>query len=318
MPVRLTLSFLLQLFRRNRLDAQDLPLAKIGKAFGTHRGAIEWLIFGDSVAERISRFDSDPRPLYQMMQDTLASPASAYAITHSAYNVKIYYLYLRLLCALGMQPNRIVLPLNLRSFSPQWYLNPLFQCATHVDSMLGALRDKGVALDASSFRSAALRPFLRIRLTYPMIGEVSIAEIQNILRSNPTTEQDRIRRKRLIFSFHYLNETPGDHPLLELLEALVDFCQQQGIGVSAYFTPVNHWAGNKYLGEQFAKVIEANVQTAARRLRAVSYADYSLSAAPGSFFHEDEATEHLSDGGRSRLAQALSERFFHTANHDHL
>src|SRR5688500_14215929 len=92
-----------------------------------NREAPEILIFGDSVMERVADDDVDRRPLHQMIKDSLLPRYHCISISYSAYNPKIYYYFVKSLEKLKKYPKIIVLPINIRAFSPQWDLRPHWQ-----------------------------------------------------------------------------------------------------------------------------------------------------------------------------------------------
>ena len=84
------------------------------------------LVLGDSVMERIAREDEDRRTLGDMIADEFASRRTA-IICAACNNPLVYRWLLAVLQAMPNQPKSIILPINMRAFSPQWHLNPDWQ-----------------------------------------------------------------------------------------------------------------------------------------------------------------------------------------------
>jgi hypothetical protein len=88
-------------------------------------------MFGDSVAERVSRNDSDKRSLAQMVSENVA-PRTFMALTRSAHQPDIYEPLIRAMLLQPRRPRVLIVPVNLRSFSPQWMLSPDWHFAQEI------------------------------------------------------------------------------------------------------------------------------------------------------------------------------------------
>lgn len=312
--VKLSLSLLYNVLQRRRSDGRSLPLQKLRTLASLHKTSVDILIYGDSVSERVSRFDADKRPLHRMLEDVLIDRYTIHSITHSAYSIKVYYLLTLVLLSVGVQPAGILLPVNLRSFSPQWHENPLFQCSRHVEQLCDFLDDMADIDVADLRRGATVRSFLRAPVDYPFGTSGTVADFQKLIMSRPRTEREQAVRKRAIFVFHYMNRIAPSHPMLDVLRRLVALSEHAGIRIMAYFTPVNYMAGIKHVGDDFREVMLANKKLITDSMPHTPCLDCSTSLAPEFFFHEDEPTEHLNDRGRATLTDALVRAYFTRTN----
>jgi hypothetical protein len=102
-------------------------LTQLIELFNSAKPTPEVLYLGDSVVERISKYDVDTRTLGTMVGDCLQGKLSVAYIAHSAYHLRIFYGFIQVIKTLKRRPHVIILPINLRSFSPQWDLNPVWQ-----------------------------------------------------------------------------------------------------------------------------------------------------------------------------------------------
>src|SRR5207248_2554292 len=87
------------------------------------------LFLGDSVSERVSRDERKAEPLVTMFAKNLRESAGVQAVTHSGLHAEVFLAILRATQALGGKPRVLVMPINLRSFSPQWWYAPEYQFA---------------------------------------------------------------------------------------------------------------------------------------------------------------------------------------------
>ena len=79
----------------------------------------EIIFFGDSTMGALGRNDRDKRPIGKMLEDRLKEKVSM--IAGSAYSMEIYHAFCTYLKAHAERlPRWIIIPINLRSFSPVW------------------------------------------------------------------------------------------------------------------------------------------------------------------------------------------------------
>ena len=101
-------------------------LLELFACFGKEGGK-DILYLGDSVVERISRYDADRRTLGEMFTDQVSDLFSTLVISRSAYNAELYRLLLMVVAEMRYHPRFVIVPINIRSFSPQWFFNPSWQ-----------------------------------------------------------------------------------------------------------------------------------------------------------------------------------------------
>jgi hypothetical protein len=238
------------------------------------------LMLGDSVAERVSKHDTDKRTLGSMLYDKLGD--GLHCVTGSGYHMGVYLERVR-----GAEGYDIViLPISLRSFAPPWYLNPLW-------SYDGQTRD--------------VKEYLYSQVDYPLSKLKTIHDFAAVIKDRPSTEAGIRARLREIFVFHYCHPLLPDHPRLAQLRELLAVAEEKGISVFAYIVSVNHHAGLEYVGEEFFTTAKGNIAVVRDVFTDTKATLMNLwGAMPRShFFHADEAAEHLSQSGRQVLAHIL-------------
>jgi hypothetical protein len=118
-------------------------LTKLLMSYDSRWKAPEILFLGDSVLGRIAREDTDRRTLDQMVEDFLTSRKRLLCISHPAYNLRIYYHLLQIFKCTRQKPKQVILPINMRSFSPQWDLNPAWQFNEEIDALKKYVQTSG-------------------------------------------------------------------------------------------------------------------------------------------------------------------------------
>lgn len=317
------LSFYLQYYKRRKADASYDPVNSLVKLYGRHGVSPELLFLGDSVSERISMYDSDKRNLYEMTADMLKGTSSG-CISYSAYHIGIYYLLIEALRYLNNRPSFIIMPVNLRSFSPQWDMNPLFQCASHMRNIKSIILKtrKDVALEYFDDPPNSVYRFLNTRVDYPLTSCKKIADFMDIIYRHAGTDEARDNRYKQLFIFHYLYPLRFDHPKLLQLEKIISLIRDMGIKLFLYITPVNYKAGLKYVGNEFQDGLSRTLSTIKSHLINIpaagvvnefdscedilNFQDLSTILDPDYFFNEHESTEHLNEKGREVVAKHIS------------
>ena len=119
-------------FRENKLFP---ALEQLSLLYDSAREPSEVLCVGDSVLERVSRYDNDKRNLGQMLKEQLGDRFRCDVISQTAYSIKTFYPLLSALQKMRSSPRVIIIPVNIRSFSPQWFNNPVWQYEKEIEAI---------------------------------------------------------------------------------------------------------------------------------------------------------------------------------------
>jgi hypothetical protein len=254
-----------------------------------------------------------------MVQSNLAGEFELACITHSAYHMKIYYSMLATLQKMDRRPGLVVLPVNLRSFSPQWDFEPSWQFEEEIRALrnfAGIPQEQESSLGISPNGSGTGEQYERfdaLAVDYPFSPFKRIGEFRLLISAKPATKMQADFRMQQIFVFHYLHPLLPDHPKVTFLKRIIALLKDMDIALLAYVTPVNYQGGERYLGEQFTTLLRANVQTIRGCFlphpdaKNLCFLDLSELLTSDYFFHLDEPSEHLNERGRARLSQTIAE-----------
>jgi len=271
----------------------------------------EVLFLGDSVAERISWGDRNRLSLGRMLERELGQSRLG-TISHSGYNPAVFHHLILALGRLKRKPRVLVLPVNMRCFSPQWDLNPLWQFTREIEVLKRFTQGRAsdLRLEANPEEDSALfERFDATEVDYPDTPYRRIGEFRSRIRQKPVTEEETAFRLRQIFIFHYLYPLDHGHRKLVFLRQAAAEIVAMGIQPFFYFTPINYQAGGRYVGKWFLDRFQKNkvVVTAAADLASgLFWKDYSFSLGSEFFFTDDNATEHLNDAGREKLCRWIA------------
>ncbi len=262
----------------------------------------EALYVGDSVLERVSRDDTQALPLSEIVRQKLAPGLAVGAISGTGYHPGVFVALLKAAASRLGRAKIWIVPVNLRCFSPQWDMNPMWQHQEEIDCLSGVV-SSAAGIDAETYES--------IRVSCPQSPFTTVGDFQRCIAKKSATESERDFRAKQIFIFHYLHSLDAGHRKLEALREIEGLAEKTGIKLVMYCTPINHRGGQKHLGRDFIRIVEANVKTLIHALspfgERMRFDDLSRFLDSSHFFHADNATEHLNQNGRKKLALRISE-----------
>jgi 2-polyprenyl-3-methyl-5-hydroxy-6-metoxy-1,4-benzoquinol methylase len=270
------------------------------------------LFFGDSVTLRVSTYDKDKRSLLEMVHDKLGERCTMSMVARSAYHSTVYQYFISALMHMRHRPKMVIIPINMRSFSPQWDRNPAWQ----FNEEINLLKDyvAGRTLNYTPAKSSELSNeelFRQGEAVYPYTDFSRIGQFLDIIntKDNLSTEA-KIFRIKQIFIFHYLHHLIPNHRKLTSLIEAVKLLSNNNILTLCYITPVNYQGGNKYVGEEFSTALRKNTQTVIDALselnsKSVIIRNYSTLLAADKFFTPDHQTEHLNQEGREEICTLI-------------
>lgn len=278
-----------------------------------NKGAYPVLLFGDSVMERVSWHDRDNRTLGRMVADA-CQPVRVCLAARRSYHPVLFLGLLDLLARLPGRPARIVLPVNLRCFSPQWNLNPIWQ----FEEELRRIRGLPAGREAAFKPLKALAPedlpgpwaeFQALPLDMPGLDSRNMGEFYSLSKKQRIEGEEGRPRTTELFRVHYQYTLDDNHRHLRALAGIRDAAAGLGIRLLVYLTPVNYQSGTLHAGvlwEQTLLSHAAKVRQIFDGRPGVDFHDWSRRFGPEAFFHANDPTEHLAEAARKDLSAELS------------
>lgn len=273
------------------------------------------LFLGDSVVERIARNEDDNKTLGSLLKNQLKNKIQTEYISHSAYNSEIFLYMIMSLIKMRNMPQYIIMPVNMRSFSPQWHFNPVWKLDKEKEVFLKYIKntDKRILkIRKSAVCEQSYLDFDSTKVHFPYSKCKTIGEFRKIINSKTQNKKEFIFRKKHLFIFHYMYDLEINHPKVIFFREIINLTNMLGIKLFLYVTPINFEAGNKYVGKTFKMKLEENVKTLKNALGNgignFNFSDYSALLGPEYFFNIDESTEHLNESGRRKLSDELAQK----------
>lgn len=270
------------------------------------------LVLGDSVHYRVSRDDVDRRTLAEMLaEQSLTSGFDTLCVNYSAYHPSVYTAILRTLARMPQKPHTVVLPINLRCFSPQWHLHPDHAFAEEMSILDGYHPGYPIAEVLREKDPSLVEAYDATEVCFSDSHLTTIGQFRLVAKAESRSAYQEAWRARQIAIFHYLYPLTSDHPLLMDAVAMVRAAVAAGIRPVVYLTPINHMHGIRAVGERFTQGVSANVELLTSILMPEivaaqgSYYDWSRDFSDTMFFHLGERTEHLNETGRVELVRRI-------------
>ncbi|MBP3128257.1 hypothetical protein [Thalassospira sp. ER-Se-21-Dark] len=288
--------------------------------------APQTLIFGDSVALRVAKDDSDQRSLETMVADLVGEEKVCF-ISHSAYNSLVYSQFCNAIASLPSKPLSVVVPINLRSFSPSWDLDPKYQFVWEAAVLADLANNKqeprpfinSTPVADAIYQSIPVHLFEPEPRTIRSYLDVIEAKI------GPGSKMEWRIRLKDIFELFYCHQIYQKHRKLKYLRWIYKTLTRMNIGVGFYITPINYCAGEKYAGNRFVRRVKRNIEVIKNDLRSIGVdiveekdlirlergkptsilVDKAFDCDQENFFSPHNATEHIKSNARRDLAEVI-------------
>jgi len=274
------------------------------------RRAASWsdgaIYFGDSVLRKVGTNDTDRRTLPEMLESD--SQVKIYPVVHSAYNVDVFLRYVEYLARTDTRPRLVIVPLNLRSFSPEWDSRPEYQFELEKFVLSSGRAAAAFSRPLSVFTDWFESPITTAQwLTSPVFDDHRAAgRVSDYQGGDYAAVTEETMRRKIVFHYRYALDPA--HRKLRSLDALADLAETSKIDVQWYVTPIDlEFCESRLPGTR--EIVARNVSAIQAVLARHTMTALDLSdALPSACFDWKDSrypNEHLNEDGRHRLAAML-------------
>lgn len=282
---------------------------------------VDILYFGDSTVWHPLGSQTTAQMLQEYFPDRTVAELS-----HAAYNLDLYEHYVQRLVTYSKvhdyAPALVIIPINMRSFSPEWDLRPSYQftqekVALDYGVTLVRLFGRPVNIFGGFEPSITTDEFLATTIYSNTVVAGTVADFEAALGNFELAEQENAQfiyyaeppaegeiENTLIY--YYMQPLSPEHRKLQALLTIVDQLQEQEIQLLFYITPVDVELGDVYLGATFRERFSANVAVVQQLLAERNVPVLDLAYALPAFYFSD--TEHLQQDGKRQIAEALAQQ----------
>ena len=243
-------------------------------------------------------------------------------VAHPAYNLDLFYDYTAYVDRHGDWPTTLVLPINLRSFSPAWDSRPAFQFEKESKILALGLPWARLflrPLDVFGFfrPSISQQDFLN---TPVYAGDVLVGYVRDFeeLTADETLQEDAENAYRevkledeetaqAVLTYHYMYNLEPDHRKLDSMVAVAELAAKHGVNVIFYITPINVEQGERFLGSEFRERFTDNIRVVQSKLDAVASDNVTLlNMAFDLPAYDFTDLEHLTETGKEYIAEQIA------------
>ncbi len=286
------------------------PLKEISR-FIESKKEVPVVLFGDSVSKRVAREDSDRRTLQKMVEQELyqkAIPANYFS--GKGFHLRLFMHLISAMRVHDKKPDLVVVPINLRCFSPQWMYHPHWQFEKDIRKFCKKFKTPYIGANVKLPESS--EEYWKMPISCYESNYSAVGDFMKIIKNKDGLDENEILfRRRQLFIFHYLYKLSSENESLCSLKTLM---KENGLNMLLYFTPLNYAGGEELLGRAFIEHVEENkkiVMGAIARAQDVknyiTVRDYAGLLDSSFFFSRYDPAEHLNDKGRKRLSKLLAE-----------
>jgi hypothetical protein len=294
----------------NIFFTQSKPLKEISRFIGSKKEA-SVVLFGDSVSVRVAREDSDRRTLQKMVEQELyqkAIPANYFS--GKGFHLRLFMHLISAMRVRDKKPDLVVVPINLRCFSPQWMYHPHWQFEKDIRKFCKKFKVPYIKTNVKLPESS--EEYWKMPISCYKSDHSTVGDFMKIIKNKDGLDENGILfRRRQLFIFHYLYKLSSENDSLCSMKTLI---KESGLNMLLYFTPLNYAGGEELLGRAFIDHVEENkkiVMDALHQARDmkknITVRDYAGLLDSGFFFSRYDTAEHLNDKGRKRLSKLLAE-----------
>lgn len=267
------------------------------------------IYFGDSTIYTLGEGDKDERTTAGMVKD-MTPCYSLGSITHAAYHMDLYLEFCRYITRQKNRPYFIIIPINMRSFSPEWDRRPQYQFEIEKIILRGGLLKqlvlafyKPLCVFKYNFSTISRKEFLNTPVFNGSQQMGMVRDFNN--KSYLTYSENNLKNSIIYFYMYTLNR---EHRKVKSMVEAATILTQNNITAIFYITPIDHETGEKYFPGQFLKRLRHNTQLICSLLEAegVEVLDLSIDLTSKYFRWVRYPNEYLRQTGRKYVAEKIS------------
>lgn len=270
---------------------------------------VDVVYFGDSSASNYGRNDSDKSSLPQMLGKILGE-RTLVSIDNPAYAAGIFLEFSKYMIREKYYPEYVVIPINIRSFSPSWDKNPGYQFEDQkeiLNSKLSFMFLKSIeAFDKKNRLSEISQS--EFENTDVFNGEEIVGKVKDFEGHEFRNYSEENMKDSILY--FYMFSLTEDHRKISSLSQIAQILTENNIKPIFYITPVDYETGERYFPGQFSERLKHNTELIKSVLEKNNVRVMDLSTILGSDFFawERYPNEHLNERGREYVVKKIAER----------
>jgi len=257
------------------------------------------VMFGSSVNWWTAEEDTDKRKISEML-DSLLPNEKVIDISHGAYHSEVYLEFVKFISKNKAEKPAIIVPINLRYFSPKWDLRPQYQFIKERYEIAGI----PYLINFKNYKKISKDEYL----SHPVyLHEKQIGNIENFKRKNQQDENETMCNG---FILHYLQLLHSNHKKLTALKDIVEICNKHEIDLLMYIIPIDIMKAERLNINTFKRTVLENISVIKNSLKeeSVEVLDLSFYLKSENFNYNLMPNEHLNMYGRKKIAERIKQK----------
>lgn len=285
-----------------------MPLPQVALLETYLRAGNHIIYFGDSVIQNSPSSDTDHDSIVRMLERMRPGYAVG-DLSHPGYHLGIFAAEMGYISRSSSKPEGVVVPIQLRSFSPEWDLRPENQFERDIFSLT----------DSTQFVSLFYQPLAIFRaidansvpygdfLTSPVYrGTTRVGTVNDFesMKRGPVTPE-KIKQD---YIYKYMYDLNLGHRKIVALRDLMETAARAGVDLYIYIAPIDYQGGIKYIGADLTKQVSANADLICRVVtdHSLPCLNLAFSLSSDYFDYPEYPNEHMNQQGRLFVATQLS------------
>ncbi len=261
------------------------------------------LYLGDSSDWYAPVSDTDKRPMSVMLTSMLPR-AQFKRISHGAYHLEVYAAYCRYISKHSSKQKKdrpvIIIPINMRTFSPHWDLEPHYQF------------DREKAILEGGVARIFYTPLQVFKYKFSTISRKDYVQTPVYYQHRKIGVVGKMRGTKNQFMLKYMTQLTPNHRKVKALQQILRMVSKNQLTVLFYVTPIDFEKGEHYWPRQFKKALRQNIAQLRSlfRERKSGHCFIDLSQKLESHYFawkgNGSVNEHLNQDGRHYVASQLA------------
>lgn len=276
-------------------------------------GKTNILFFGDSSIRHLSQQTGiGGLNLAEMISEKIGQNIGN--VSYPGYHLDIYAAQMDYIVRSFNKPKIVIIPLQLRSFSPEWDMRPVNQfekttfLLTDSTNLVSYFYKPLAIFRAIETNSVPYETFLQTPVNY---GSVELGKVKDFeaVNKNKSPTPENIKND---FIYKYMQDLNTNHRKLESLKKLIELGKKHEIKIMFYISPIDYETGTKIIGSDFQKITESNSEIICSFINQFELPCLNTAFILNSeyFDYPSYPNEHLNELGRKILAEKITNFFF--------
>lgn len=269
----------------------------------------ECIMFGSSVNKHIDSEDTDRRAISKMV-DSLYVHCKVTTVSRLSASFENYFNYLDFSVRIGNVPKVVIVPVNIRSFNPEWALRPEYIALAAQEKIflqhgkIAYVFRKILPRYSRELNKQSHQDFYEYKM---FSDEEYVGKVKEYVIEDKNLIFDTAKYQRDMFMINYMIDIDTNNHNLVALQRFNQLCSKNNISVLFYYTPFDHKEGERLYGNKFENKLNQQILFLKGFTNSADMViDLSLDLSSNYFSYDLSPNEHMNQYGKMYVAEKVS------------